>query len=153
MNQKVEKCHKNIMFLDYDGVINIEPNNFEGYFENPEAIYYISRLCLEYDFQIIVTSSWRRHPEYKNFLYNSGLDSKVKIIGGTDLSFKGRQFEISKYLEDHPEIEKFIIIDDANFTGSLYKHLIQTAFKKGFNKNKYEEAVDKINKLYNKTSN
>lgn len=141
---------ENILFLDYDGVINIEPDNFSGYFENPEAIYFINKLCLENNFKIVVTSSWKSHPQYVQFLHDAGLDQKVEIIGCTETSFKSREYEIKQFLADHPGIDKYLIIDDADFSPEMTSHLVQTAFRLGFNKLKYQEAIDKINKMNNK---
>ena len=36
----------NVIFLDFDGVINIKSDNFSGTFENPDAIFYLNKLCL-----------------------------------------------------------------------------------------------------------
>ena len=58
---------KNIIFLDYDGVINTKVEDFDGYFDNPEAIRYLNKLCKEFHFDIVVTSSWRHHSGYKDF--------------------------------------------------------------------------------------
>lgn len=149
----MKNINSNVIFLDYDGVINIEPDNFLGYFENPEAIYYIGKFCKEYNFQIVVTSSWKINPEYKNLLYDSGLDSDVKIIGCTDISFKGRKYEIENYLNDHKEIEKYLIIDDAFIDGELGAHQVQTAFKIGYTKEKYKETISRYNNLYENNVN
>ena len=37
--------NERIIFLDYDGVINLEPTGFKGYFDNPEAIWFLNKLC------------------------------------------------------------------------------------------------------------
>lgn len=144
-----EVIFDNILFLDYDGVINTENDNFNGQFDNPEAIYYIGKFCMEYNFQIVVTSSWKHNPNYKDFLYNSGLDKKITIIGCTESTFKGREYEIKKYLKKHPQIKKYIIIDDAYISGELGLHQIQTSYRIGYTKNKYLETVNRFNKLYN----
>ncbi len=143
---KLEK-KENILFLDYDGVINIDPDNFSGYFENPEAIYYINKLCLDYNFKIVVTSSWKTHPHYVKFLHDAGLDEDVDIVGCTDTTFMGREYEIKQFLNDHLGIDKYLIIDDADFSPELNSHLVQTYFKTGFNKTKYNEAVKKIEQM------
>ena len=140
----------NIIFLDYDGVINTNTESFDKSFDNPEAIRYLNKLCKEFHFNIVVTSSWRQHKGYKDFLYNSGLDPDISIVGCTDISFKGREFEIKKYLDDNDDIDMYIIIDDAFLPGELCRHLVQTTYSKGFNHNKYIEAVAKIEALYNK---
>ena len=144
---------KNIIFLDYDGVINTNIQEFDGYFDNPEAIRYLNKLCKEFHFDIVVTSSWRHHSGYKDFLYHSGLDPEINIIGCTNISYKGREFEIKEYLEENSDIDMYIIIDDAFLPGELCRHLVQTTYSKGFNRNKYIEAVAKIDSLYNKVAN
>jgi len=143
-----EVCYSNILFLDYDGVINTNKDSFQGQFENPEAIYYIGKFCIEKKFKIIVTSSWKHNPMYKDFLYNSGLDSNVEIIGCTDSSFKGREFEIKDFLKKHPEIKKYIIIDDAYISGDLGLHQVQTLYNIGYTKDKYNETIERYNKIY-----
>lgn len=145
--------NKGVIFLDYDGVINIGDKKFDGQLNNPEAIMYLNKFCNEFNFDIVVTSSWRHHSGYKDFLYHSGLDPEVNIIGCTDISYKGREFEIKKYLEDNTDIDMYIIIDDAFLPGELCRHLVQTTYSKGFNRNKYIEAVAKIDSLYNKIAN
>jgi hypothetical protein len=49
--------------------------------------------------------------------------------------------------------DMYIIIDDAFLPGELCRHLVQTTYSKGFNRNKYIEAVAKIDSLYNKVAN
>lgn len=140
----------NILFLDYDGVINTDRDIFQGKFENPEAIYYIGKFCLDNNFQIVVTSSWKHNPKYKEFLYNSGLDPNVQVIGCTESTFKGREYEIKKYLKSHSNIKKYLIIDDAYIPGDIGLHQIQTLYNLGYTKNKYEETLKRLNKLYGK---
>lgn len=140
----------NVIFLDYDGVINIEPDNFGGYLENPEAIYFINKFCKEKKFDIIVTSSWKINPNYKQMLYDSGLDKNIKIIGCTDITFKDRKFEIENYLENHKEIKRYLIIDDAYIQGEIGTHQIQTTYKIGYTKEKYEETLIRYSNLYEK---
>lgn len=142
--------NKGVIFLDYDGVINIGDKKFDGQLNNPEAIMYLNKFCNEFNFDIVVTSSWRRHPNYKNMLYNAGLDPNIKIAGCTIVSHISREFEINKYLSDNPDIIEFIIIDDYIVSGDLHKYLVHTSPSKGFNKNKYIEAVSKMDILYNK---
>lgn len=138
---------ENILFLDYDGVINIDHDNFSGYLDNPEAIYFINKLCLENNFKIVVTSAWKSNPKYVNVLHEAGLSKDIDILGCTKTSFKGREFEIKEFLEEHKNINKYLIIDDANFSKDFEDHLVQTIYKFGFTKSKYEEAIKKINSL------
>lgn len=137
-----------VIFLDYDGVINIEPDNFYGYLENPEAIFFINKLCLEKNFKLVITSSWKRNPKYKQMLLDAGLDENVIIVGTTNINSKGRENDIKEYLFEHPSIKKYLILDDAEFSKEMEPYLVKTVFRIGFNKAKYEEALDKIKELY-----
>lgn len=133
----------NIVFLDFDGVINIDSNNFGGPYKDNDLIKNLNSFCKEYDFKIVVISSWRKYSDYKKILYRSGLDNSIEIVGSTDNLEKDRESEVIKYLEDHPYINKFIIIDDRPFN-MLKKYQIQTDYEIGFNKEKYNEAKELI---------
>ena len=50
--------------------------------------------------------------------------------------------EIKRYLDEHL-INKFIVIDDAYFSGEMAPYHIQTAPTLGFTENKYKEALEK----------
>lgn len=141
-----DKEKLDVIFLDFDGVINIKADDFSGTFQNPDAIHYLNELCLETGFKIVVCSSWRDHMDYEKFLKNSGLDERIEVLGKTEVCNKGRQFEIKKYVEDH-NVGRYIIIDDAYLGEELTPHHVQTAPRLGFNQNKYEEAIIKISKM------
>ena len=141
----MKKTSNNIIFLDFDGVINIKTDNFTTV-QSEEAIKYLNKLCLETGFKIVVCSSWREHINYIDFLHNLGLDERIEIVGKTNNSNSGKEFEIQQYIEEH-DIDKFIIIDDAYFSSYMTPHHIQTAPKLGFTENKYLEALTKISKL------
>jgi DNA segregation ATPase FtsK/SpoIIIE-like protein len=60
----------------------------------------------------VVTSTWRKYPEWEQCLRKAGLRSCIKILGATSLPTKDRATEISDYLADHAEIEAYLIFDD-----------------------------------------
>ena len=129
----------NVVFLDFDGVINIDPGNLCGPYKDNGLIKNLNNFCKEHDFKIVVISSWRKYSDYKKILYKSGLDNSIEIVGSTDNLEKDRESEVIKYLEDHPYIDKFIILDDRPFN-ILRKYQVLTDYDFGFNKEKYEEA-------------
>ena len=141
-----EEIYDKIIFLDFDGVINIDTDDLKVDFQNTDAIKYLNKLCLETGFSIVVCSSWRNHMNYKEFLRASGLDERIQILGKTSNSNSGKEFEIRNFINEH-KIDKYIIIDDAYFGGDLIPHHVQTASRLGFTENKYLEALDKISKL------
>lgn len=133
----------NIVFLDYDGVINLDFDNFDGKFKDIDLFNNLSKFCLDNNFKIVVISSWRKYSNYKSMLYDSGLDKRVEIVGATGVLEKDRESEVLKYIEEHCYINKFIILDDRPFN-LLKKYQVQTDSNLGFNAEKYNEALDLI---------
>ena len=136
----------NIVFLDFDGVLNLDINNYTGNFKAKEPIANLNKFCKENEFKIVVISSWRKSLNYKEILYESGLDKQIEILGATDILEKDRESEVIDYLEKHQNTNKFIILDDGDFF-ELSKYQIQTVFEKGFDDRKYRESCDLINKI------
>lgn len=126
----------NVLFLDFDGVINTpvgidEKGNlidryygtFDKKVNNFVAVKLIERLCRECDLKIVVQSrGWRnyieRNPDgsvryrpYKEYLENSGMDSSL-VEGHVPYIYnKGKGDEIDEYLREN-QVDKFIVIDD-----------------------------------------
>ena len=140
------KKKDNIIFLDFDGVINTKDDDFSGEVINHDAVYYVNKLCLENNFKIVVCSSWRHRQDYKDFLHGAGISKEIEILGKTDLSISGREAEIKDYINTH-DIGKYLIIDDAYLNPDLKDHHVQPASRIGFTENKYEEALIKISKM------
>lgn len=126
----------NILFLDFDGVINTpigidENGNIiddynsvkDGKVNNYVAVKLIERLCREFDLRAVVESrGWRNYMEtnpdgtiryrpYKKYLENSGFDSSLVEGHVPFISDKGKGHEIDEYLKCH-QVDKFIVIDD-----------------------------------------
>ena len=91
----------NIIFLDFDGVLNIDIDNYTGNFNAKTPMKNLNKLCIEQDFKIVVISSWRKSLNYKEILYKSGLNPNIKILGATQNLEKDRESEVIDYLEKH----------------------------------------------------
>lgn len=136
----------NIVFLDFDGVLNLDITNYTGNFRAKEPMTNLNKFCLENEFKIVVISSWRKSLNYKELLYESGLNEKIEILGATDILERDRESEVIDYLEKHQNTNKFIILDDGDFF-ELKKYQVQTVFEKGFDNKKYQEAIELINSI------
>lgn len=113
-----------VLFLDYDGVVNTPMWNedgtkcrynfpSDGKVNNFQAVQWVSEFCKKFAYHIVVTSTWRLDNNYKECLINGGLRNGIEILGRTEsLNNKCRGEEIKLYLEAHPEIESYIIVDD-----------------------------------------
>ena len=60
----------NVIFLDYDGVISVPSDNFKENIVNEQAIKYLNQLCLDFNFDIVISSSWRKYPKYTDLFYS-----------------------------------------------------------------------------------
>lgn len=135
----------NVIFLDYDGVVNIPMWNEDGTHcqynfpkdnkvNNFQAVQWISEFCQKYDYHIVVTSTWRMDRNYKECLTNGGLREGIEILGRTEsLWEQSRGEEIKLYIDSHPEIERYIIIDDEDdILEDQRPYFVQTDMTRGF---------------------
>ena len=134
-----------VIFLDYDGVVNTPMWNDEGTrcsfgyphqgkVNNFQAVQWLSEFCQKFGFDIVVTSTWRMDPNYKECLINGGLRSGINILGRTEkLLDKTRGEEIQDYIEHHPEITEYFVIDDENDGMKIHgDRFIKTMTEVGF---------------------
>lgn len=111
-----------VLFLDIDGVINSErsrlafggyPHDFtpEEYAKfDPVALALIQRLCRVTECSVVLSTSWRTLFTLEQVA--RGLD--LPVMGATpDLgSDFTRVHEIAFWLEQHPEVTSYAIVDD-----------------------------------------
>ena len=148
-----------ILFLDYDGVVNTLMWNEKGTkvsynfpkdnkVNNFQAVQWISQFCLKCKFDIVVTSTWREERNYKECLINGGLREGIEILGCTNLTNdKTRGEEIQDYLNAHPEVKQYIIVDDEDdFLPEQQSHFVKVDANYGFHKPEYNQCI----KLYTK---
>ena len=141
-----------VIFLDYDGVVNTPMWNAEGTacsygfpkqgkVNNFQAVQWVSEACQKFGYDIVVTSTWRLDPNYKECLINGGLRPGIEILGRTPrLPGRPRGAEIKAYLEEHPEINYYIIVDDeADILPEQCGHFIMTNGDTGFNLGEFKE--------------
>lgn len=149
-----------ICFLDIDGVVNTlnieykEKKFYTKYFfpedkkvNNTQALLWISRLCLEHNLNIIITSIWSRTCSQEGLaeiLYNSGLVSEVKVVG--TIGSKERNIGINEIIDGENLNENYVILDDEEGYYrddlNLQKHLILCNGVYGFGFDKYLEAKE-----------
>lgn len=113
-----------------------------------QAVQWISEFCLEYDYKIVVSSTWRMDDNYKECLINGGLREGIEILGRTKRLGLMRGEEIDIYLRDHPEIDGYIIIDDDyDFLKHQHDRVVETRGDVGFMEYDYYKACRIHNKF------
>lgn len=119
------------VFLDVDGVLNTRntvertPDGYHG-IDDARAEILAEAIKKYGNTELILTSDWKEmKPEADDFRY---LVSKLKkqgvfLSGKTMEHFNKRGEGVLKYLEEHPEIEEFVILDDQEFDFREYPRL------------------------------
>ena len=140
-----------IIFLDIDGVLATSKSCSEGFIENMvaldgDSVSRLAALCTG-GARIVISSSWRKlhtKEEVLAHLERFGLNrSTVHEDWRTVAIDHGiRGVEIAEWLDRHPEVEDFIILDDDDdFTPEQLPRHVQTTFDDGFSPEKAEHAV------------
>jgi len=126
---------------------------------DPEAIARLNRLVAETGAKIVISSSWRKlfdPPELHRILREHGL--VAEIIGETldgqdeqdesemldvyaplDRLFRGH--EIDYWLRQHPEVARFVILDDGSDMAMHKSRLVQTDSEEGLLDEHIEMAI------------
>ena len=146
----------NVLFLDYDGVVNTPMWNEDGTrcrygmpydnkVNNFQAVQWVSEFCARCKYDIVVTSTWRKYGNWKQCLIAGGLREGIEVLGKTeDLSDIGgkRGDEIKLYLDTHPEIRYYVIADDKDeVLPEQREHLFWSTENTDFASRKWKNAL------------
>lgn len=125
------------LFLDADGVLNSrDTTDFKNNLwpVDPYMAFMVGKIQLDTDCVIVVSSSWRHHPEGMaafNKLFNNVIDKTPSLnIVGYENSPRGH--EIQAWLDAHPEVTRYAIIDDdSDMLDTQKPNFFQTTFQHG----------------------
>jgi hypothetical protein len=118
-----------------------------------EAVARLNRLVAETGAKIVISSSWRKlldPPELLRVLVEHGLVAEIigetpdgyndpvmlEVHGHLDCIFRGH--EIDAWLRKHPEVDRFVILDDGGDMAMHKNRLVQTDCEEGL----LDEHVD-----------
>lgn len=139
-----------ILFLDIDGVLN-SAQTFEDKHRHDAIdttmVERINKVVEQTECKIVISSTWRilwTLGELSHILRLHGL--RDVVIGETpDLG--RRDVEILAWLEEHPEVQQFAVVDDdAHDLTKVSHRLVQTSFYTGI----LDEHTDKLIELLSK---
>lgn len=109
-----------VLFLDIDGVLNSKrtqvafgdrPHDFSHFYRpkfDEVAITLIRKLCRLAGLSVVVSSSWKYYHSASEIAAGLQLD----IMGVTPNVDGIRGLEIQKWLDEHPEVVQYAIVDD-----------------------------------------
>lgn len=139
-----------VLFLDIDGVLNCradwgkpEHQDKGTYVVDQKKVGCLLAVVKELGLSVVLSSSWRNHQDHVDYLYEQGVLSSAwvhddwrtirgegKRIGNSLLwspSLRGE--EIQEWLDRHPEVTAYVIVDDAEeFLKHQKRYVIRTSF-------------------------
>lgn len=137
-----------VIFLDYDGVLNTNktPTKMVGdvmTMAEPTLVFTLNKLVDKSEAELVLSSSWRNLPNWEDAMKKSGIIKK--FYGKTPETKDGvegpRGVKIQAWLDKHPEVERYAIIDDCDdMTEGQMPNFFQTDEEVGLT----EEIADKI---------
>lgn len=147
-----------VLFLDVDGVLNCNRR-----WKGPNAEH-LDSFCLlsladiieKTEAKIVVSSTWRLYSHIYDSTECSGLLIRLnrygldkEVIGYTpDITPRGpRANEIKQWLSEHPEVERFAILDDDADAGfGLEENFFRTNFTHGLTEEIANSVIEFLNK-------
>ena len=132
----------NVLFLDIDGVVNCHSTiqRHRGLVGiDPRLALLVRRITLAVaELKVVLSSSWRNFPDGRR-----AVEDEVVPIFDITPRLKGiRGDEIKAWLDQHPEVRKYAIIDDSMefLREEQIPHLFLTTWETGIT----EEIVGRI---------
>jgi len=124
---------RKVIFLDFDGVICVDWDNYVDEFGHEFRKEYVNNLeyiIKQTSADIVVSSSWRTAGLGAMKLMWEIRSMPGKIIGITDRLNTPRGEEIAEYLRENP-CDKYVIIDDdSDFLPEQKPFFVKTSFNK-----------------------
>jgi hypothetical protein len=119
-----------IIFLDIDGVMNsglyIDPLD-KGSMLVEEHMSILNRIVLHPNVGVVITSAHRLGRSLKDLSEEFREAGFIgNIVGKTPSLGAGRPIEIAVFLESHPSVDSYVILDDMNNMGNLSNKLVCT---------------------------
>ena len=145
------KKNQSVIFLDIDGVLNSKiyykylynPDNGSSRLD-PYCVVLVRRLIEEFSLKVVITSTWRNGAESRmnKELKEHGLIELLHEDGFTPIvKPPNRGKEIDLWLQNHPEVKSYIILDDnENLLEYQQKRFVKTNTHYGMVHERYNHA-------------
>ena len=144
-----------VIFLDVDGVLNsrafLATYHRAGIAIDPTRLVLLRQIVEASGADIVLTSSWRLHWDSNEALCNETgkqmnaifAQAGLKILDKTpDLGFV-RYEEVVRWLEEHPQVKNFVVLDDEPFEEGILKgHFVLTSrLRRGLDEEDVQKAI------------
>lgn len=116
-----------VIFLDVDGVLNL------GCFDQSTSCFHdnclneLKLLVLHTDAKVVVSSSWKDDESSLNSLKCKLYEYGIRAIDTTERrSYKTREVEIQEWLDAHPDVSNYVVLDDWDLSEFFPDHMVHT---------------------------
>jgi len=141
-----------IIFLDVDGVLNSEQDRFSWTIESDKHLILLACIVRRTDAKIVVSSSWR-NCSLLDTLKKRLNDFSMSVFDVTGYNKNGiRGLEIKEWLDNHNDIESFVILDDEVFDIKEHfpNNFVQTSMEVGLQKEDVEKCIAILSNIKSK---
>ena len=121
-----------VIFLDIDGVLNDFTKSGDIWDDTPRDIHLrcLKNIVDETGAEIVLSSTWRLFRSTKKIVEDCLAKFDMKLFDITK-ELKNRAEEITEWLSRHPEVDRFVILDDEIIGGKFPEQLVQTTIAYG----------------------
>ena len=124
-----------VLFLDIDGVLNNASTNFKSELWPLERYmaFLVGKIQLDTGCEVVLSSGWRHYPEAFEVLAKRVCpiyDKTPTTRRYPDRDLRG--YEIQDWLDAHPEVERYAILDDdSDMLESQMPNFFKTSWQEG----------------------
>lgn len=108
-----------VLFLDIDGVCNsaawVKQGNNPWHGTDPAAVALVRRIIKETKCDVVLSSTWRLYPEAMAVVKRDVchfIDVTKDMQAGAKWGVVERGLEVQEWLDRHPEVTQYAILDD-----------------------------------------
>lgn len=139
-----------VLFLDIDGVCNsatwVRQGNNPWHGTDREAVKLVRRIIKETGCKVVLSSTWRMYPAARAVVKRdvcNFIDCTIDLQGGAKRDVVHRGYEVQEWLDRHPKVKQYAIVDDdADFLPSQW--LFKTTWEKGLTPEIAQKIIDHL---------
>lgn len=137
-----------VLFLDVDGVLNRCGMSAQGL--ESDKLGLLRRIIMETGCNVVLSSTWRKFDRLlvriKAEIELHDVTPCLDEIQGGLWTAQPRGMEISTWLGNHPQVERYVILDDDSDMGALKPHLVGTQSFIGLTPRIAAEVIERLNR-------
>lgn len=144
------KYKMRVLFLDIDGVCNsrawAEKGNSLWNGTDPDAVALVRKIIKETKCTVVLSSTWRLYPDSRAAVKRDVChyyDVTKDMQAGAKRGIVERGLEVQEWLDRHPEVTQYAILDDeSDFLPNQW--LFKTTFAKGITEEIAQSVIDHL---------